>query len=153
VMAAARSFIGRIRRALHRPRLWRATAALSALLFGGLLVAAAQGSISVIARRPPAPGGSAAPPWERSCASGQVRQDRRRLAYCARADGLVLTSTHGPGLREVHVAIICDFHLVIVRLPDGSATPSFGARLVVVGPLLRARNGQRELQAFEVGRE
>jgi hypothetical protein len=151
-MAAARSVIGRSRRALNRPRLWRATAALSALLLGGLLVAAAQGSISVIARRPPAPRATAAPAWERSCTSGKVRQDRRRLAYCARADGLVLASTHGPGIGEVHVAIVCDFHLVIVRLPDGSATPSLGARLVVVGPLLRARNGQRELEAFEVGR-
>jgi hypothetical protein len=149
-MAAARTLIGRGRRVLNRPRLWRATAALSAVLLCVLLVAAAQGSLVVITRRPPTPRAATAPVWASWCTRGRVRQDRRRLAYCARADGLVLASTHGPGVGEVHVAIVSDFHLVIVRLPDGSRAPSLGARLVAVGPLLRARNGQRELQAFKV---
>jgi hypothetical protein len=74
------------------------------------------------------------------------------LAYCARVDGLVLAVTHGPGDGEVHVAVVGDFHLVIVRLPDGAGTPSFGARLIAIGPLVRARDGQREVQAFEVQR-
>jgi hypothetical protein len=151
-MQTARSRVGRIRVALDRPRLWRATAALSAVLLGGLLVAAAQGSISVIAHRPPATLVAATPAWDRWCASGHVRRDRRRLAFCARVDGLVVASTHGPGVGEVHVAVVCHFHLVIVLLPNGAATPPFGARLVAVGPLLRARDGQREVQAFRVQR-
>jgi hypothetical protein len=81
---------------------------------------------------------------------GHVREDRRQLAYCARVNGLVLASTHGPGVGEIHVAVIGGFHLTIVRLPDGSRTPSLGTRLVAIGPMLRARNGQREVQAFKV---
>jgi hypothetical protein len=144
------SGFARIGVALDRPRLWRVTAALSALLLCGLLVAAAQGSISIIARRPPATGVAAAASWERWCFEGRVRVDRQRLAFCARVDGLVVGSTHGPAKGEVHVAVVGDFHLVIVRLHDGAATPSLGSRFVAVGPLLRARDGQREVQAFKV---
>ncbi len=79
-----------------------------------------------------------------------MREDRRRLAFCARVDGLVLTSTHGPGAGEAHVAVVGAFHLTIVRLPDHAPTPAPGTRLVAVGPLLRARDGQREVQAFKV---
>jgi hypothetical protein len=141
---------GRIRTALDRPRLWRVTAGLAALLLCALIVLAAQGSIQVIAQRPaggPVPGGET---WQRWCANGQVRNDRIRLAYCARVDGLVLASTHGPGVHETHVAVVGGFHLTIVRLPDGASTPGRGSRLVAVGPLVRARDGQREVQAFRV---
>jgi hypothetical protein len=62
----------------------------------------------------------------------------------------VLTSSHGPAAGETHVAVVGDFHLTLVRLPDGAATPSIGTRLIAVGPLVRARDGQRELQAFRV---
>jgi hypothetical protein len=44
--------------------------------------------------------------------------------------------------------VISDFHLVIVRLPNWEATPKRGARIVAIGPLLRARDGQHEVQAF-----
>lgn len=145
-----RTCITRIRVALDRPRLWRVTAALSAVLLCGLLLLAAQGSLTIIARRPPKTGVAAGPSWQRWCADGQVRVDRQRLAYCARIDGLVVATTHGPGEGEVHVAVVGDFHLVIVRLHDDAATPSLGSRFVAVGPLLRARDGQREVQAFKV---
>jgi hypothetical protein len=131
---------------LDRPRLWRGTAGLAAVLFLVLLAGAAQGSIDVIARHPTTSGA----PWERWCTAGKVREDRRRLAFCARIDGRALASTHGPGVGEVHVAVVGGFHLTIVRLPDGSPTPSLGTRVVAVGPLVRARNGQREVQAFKV---
>ncbi len=49
---------------------------------------------------------------------------------------------------ETHVAVISDFHIVLVRLPDREATPTRGARVVAIGPLFRARDGQREIQAF-----
>jgi hypothetical protein len=44
--------------------------------------------------------------------------------------------------------VISDFHLVIVRLPNWEATPNRGAKIVAIGPLFRARDGQREVQAF-----
>jgi hypothetical protein len=149
-MRTAPSPPGRIRVALDRPRLWRVTAGLAAILLCGLVVGAAQGSIDVIAQGPAAVASAGRASWERWCTAGAARQDRRRLAYCARVDGLVLDSTHGPNPGEVHVAVIGGFHLTIVRLPLGSRTPSRGTRVTAVGPLVRARNGQRELQAFKV---
>jgi hypothetical protein len=60
----------------------------------------------------------------------------------------VIGSTHGPGAEEAHIAVISDFHIVLVRLPDWEATPKTGAKIVAIGPLFRARDGQREIQAF-----
>jgi hypothetical protein len=88
--------------------------------------------------------------WTRSCAGGEVRVDRQRLAFCARAEGLVIATTHGPSPGEEHLALICDFRLVIVLVPDGMAAPSLGSRVVAIGPLLRARDGERELQAYRL---
>jgi hypothetical protein len=141
-----------VRAALDRPRLWRVTAALSTLLLCGVLLVCAQGSLTIIARLPAAAGQGAAapPPWVRWCAGGSPREDRKRLAFCARVDGRVIASTHGPGPHEAHLAVISDFHLVIVRLPEGAPKPTLGAHIVAIGPLFRARDGQRELQAFRV---
>jgi len=141
---------GRIRTALDHPRLWRVTAGLAAVLLCALIVVAAQGSIQVIAHRAAGGGESGLDTWQRWCSSGHVRDDRIRLAYCARIDGLVLASTHGPGADETHVAVVGGFHLTIVRLPDGARAPGRGSRLIAVGPLVRARDGQREVQAFRV---
>lgn len=44
--------------------------------------------------------------------------------------------------------MISDFHLVIVRLPNWEPAPTRGAEIVAIGPLFRARDGQREIQAF-----
>ena len=137
-----------VRAALDRPRVWRATAILAGLLFCGLIAGAAQGSIDVLAHRPATARGAVS--WERWCTAGEAREDRTRLAYCARVDGLVVSSNHGPAPGESHVAVVGGFHLTIVRLPDGARTPSLGTRLVAVGPLVRARDGQREVQAFRV---
>src|ERR1700722_19364340 len=104
-----------VRTALHRPRLWRATAVLSAVLLCGLLLLGAQGSLSIIHARPLAGAQtSSAPSWMRWCSKGEPREDRRRLAFCARVDGLVLATTHGPAVGEAHVALISDFHVVLV---------------------------------------
>lgn len=138
----------RVRTFLDRPRLWRVTAVLAALLLCGVLVVLGQGSVDVIAQRSAA-GSASWAPW---CTAGQVREDRRRLAFCARVDGLAVASTHGPGYGETHVAVIGGFHLTIVRLPYGTPTPSPGTRVIAVGPLVRARNGQREVQAFRLVR-
>jgi len=137
---------GRLGR-LGRARLWKVTAAVSTLVFCGLVAVAAQGSVTILADRPASLTASS---WETWCTRGEVRTDRQRLAFCARVEGLVISTTHGPGPTEAHVAVVCDFHLVIVRLPDGMAPPSRGSRVTAVGPLLRARDGQREVQAFRM---
>jgi hypothetical protein len=136
-----------VRAALEHPRLWRVTAALSALLLCGLVLVCAQGSLTIIARRPSADA-LGVPSWERWCTSGIPRRERKRLAFCARVQGRVIASTHGPYPDEAHIAVIGDFHVVLVRLPNWEATPERGADIVAIGPLFRARDGQREVQAF-----
>jgi hypothetical protein len=138
-----------MRAALDRPRLWRVTAVLAALLLGGLVFACAQGSLAVIATRPATPAQAAAlPSWAPWCTRGVPRKERLRLAFCARVEGRVLESTHGPNADESHVAVISDFHIVVIRLPDWGTAPGRGTNVVAIGPLFRARDGQREVQAF-----
>jgi hypothetical protein len=145
---AVASRAGRILTVLDRPRLWRATAALSALLLVGLALVCAQGSLTIIVQRPTPGRWGAAPSWERWCTRSAPRRERKRLAFCARVEGRVIASTHGPAPDETHIAVISDFHIVVVRLPDREATPTRGADVVAIGPLFRARDGQREVQAF-----
>ena len=139
-----------MRAAFDRPRLWRVTAALAALLLCGLVLVCSQGSLTIIAHRPATASQSAGglPSWEPWCTRGTPRKERIRLAFCARVEGRVLTSTHGPTPDEAHIAVISDFHILLVRLPDWETTPSRGAKIVAIGPLFRARDGQREVQAF-----
>jgi hypothetical protein len=140
----------RIRIALDRPRFWRVTTALAALLFCLLLAGVGQGSVDVIARQP-----TAAPmraPWERWCTRGAVRVDRVRIAFCARVEGIIVYSNRGPGPGEAHIAVVGGFHLTVVKLPARAAIPAVGSRVVAIGPLFRARNGQREVQAFRLVR-
>lgn len=147
-MSATRRGLAAVHTALDRPRLWRVTAALAALLLCGLVLASAQGSLTVLTQRPAAGQPAALPAWAGWCTKGIPREDRKRLAYCARIDGHVIDSTHGPGPRETHVAVVGGFHVVLVRLPEGAPTPSWGTHIVAIGPLFRARDGQREVQAF-----
>jgi hypothetical protein len=123
---------------------------MSALLLCGLVLLCSQGSLTIIAHKPGADrqGAGAPPSWTYWCTRGVPREERERLAFCARVEGRVILSTHGPALGEAHVAVISDFHIVLVRLPEWEATPARGARVVVIGPLFRARDGQREIQAF-----
>jgi hypothetical protein len=126
---------------------------LAALLLGAVLLACAQGSLTILARAPAVDGRGAAaatavPSWEHWCTSGSPRQDRIRLAFCARVQGRVLDSTVGPEDGEEHLALISDFHVVVVRLPNFATRPAIGADVLAIGPLFRARDGQREVQAF-----
>lgn len=150
---ARRVRMSSIRVALDRPRLWRVCAALAAILLCAVLTLCAQGSLTVLARRPATGGAGAgigAPAWARWCDRGAVRRDRVRLDYCARVEGRVIASTTGPSPGEAHVAVVGGFHLTIVRLSEGMRLPAWGSSIVAIGPLLRARDGQREIQAFEV---
>jgi hypothetical protein len=139
-----------VRAALNRPRLWRVTALLAAFLLVGLVLVCTQGSLTIISEEPAGGGqhADAVPSWEPWCTKGRPRKERRRLAFCARVEGRVLASTHGPKPDEAHVALISDFHIVLVRLPNWEATPKRGANVAAIGPLFRARDGQREVQAF-----
>jgi hypothetical protein len=65
-------------------------------------------------------------------------------------DGRVLGSTVGPGQYEAHLALLSHFHLVLVRVDESIAMPGRGARVIAIGPLFRARDGQREVQAFHL---
>ena len=138
-----------MRTALDHPRLWRVTALLAALLLGVLVFVCARGSLAVIAARPTTAAQAAAlPTWEPWCTRGAPRKERERLAFCARVEGRVLESTHGPAAGESHVAVISDFHIVVVRLPEWETTPRRGTNVVAIGPLFRARDGEQEVQAF-----
>jgi hypothetical protein len=120
------------------------------VVLAAVVLACAQGSLTVLAERPATDGvgAPAEPAWARWCVKGAPREDRARLAFCARVEGRVIASTRGPGPGEVHVAVLGDFHLVIVRLPEWARTPPWGSQVVAIGPLFRARDGQREIQAF-----
>ena len=152
-MPATRAGATSARVALDRLKLWRITAMFSALLLCGLVIACAQGSLIIIEKRPGTSGQDVGKPsWVNWCTKGVPRQDRRRIAFCARVAGRVIGATHGPNPEEAHVAVLSDFHLTIVLLPEGTTTPTLGAHVVAIGPLFRARNGQRELQAFRIDR-
>lgn len=140
-----------LRRALDQPRLWRVTTAVAALLLCALLVVAAQGSVDVIGQRDRASAGTGTS-WERWCTRGDVREDRIRIAFCARVSGIVVDSSRGPAAGEAHVAVVGAFHLTVVKLATDAAIPAVGSRVVAIGPLFRARNGQREVQAFRLQR-
>jgi hypothetical protein len=84
----------------------------------------------------------------RPCFGFSPKLDHAELAFCARVDGRVVYSQLESG--ETHVLVIGDFHIVLVELPAGIRRPGWGLRIAAVGPLLRARNGQRELQAIRV---
>ena len=135
---------------LDRPRLWRVATAASAPLLCGLVLVCAQGSLVIISHRPASIAQDAAsPPWVRWCMRGAPREDRRRLAFCARVDGRVISSTTGPDPGEAHLALLSHFHIVLVLLANWTPRPARGARVVAIGPLFRARDGQREVQAFK----
>ena len=53
---------------------------------------------------------------------------------------------------EVHFALVGRFGAMIVKLGDPRMieTPSVGSRITAVGPLVRARNDMREIQAWSV---
>jgi hypothetical protein len=91
-------------------------------------------------------GGGAHPAWARPCDGHPARADRVRLAHCARVHGRVLWVRSRLG--EVHLAVIARLHLFVVKLAPGATAPGVGSSLTATGPLLRASNGMREVQAF-----
>jgi hypothetical protein len=97
---------------------------------------------------------SAPPDWSSPCFSKEPRHDRVLLAPCARATGFVtyVRAKGHQGGREVHFALVGRFGALIVKLdnPFHLPTPGIGSRVTVVGPLVRAQNGMREIEARSV---
>lgn len=97
---------------------------------------------------------AARPAWSAPCYRHRPRPDRQLLARCARATGVVAhVRTKGSGeSEEVHFALLGRFGALIVKLGDPRLleTPSVGSRITAVGPLVRASNEMREIQAWSV---
>ena len=90
--------------------------------------------------------------WTAPCRSHEPRHDRVLLARCARATGVVAhvrREGHSTS-QEVHFALLGRFGALIVKIGDPPAfeAPHFGSRVTVVGPLVRAQNGMREIEAW-----
>lgn len=83
------------------------------------------------------------PSWAQPCLHRAPRGDRILLARCARASGRVLWVRKRRG--ELHFALVARFHLFVVK---GESAPAIGDTKLVIGPLVRARNGLREIEAF-----
>jgi hypothetical protein len=98
---------------------------------------------------------SHAPAWASPCRGQTPRRDRRLLARCSRASGLVVwVRRKGPAAAptEVHFAMLAGFHPLLVKLDDPRVqqAPGLGHRVTIVGALVRASNGMREIQAWSV---
>ena len=101
-------------------------------------------------------GADARPGWAEPCRDNEPRHDRKLLADCARSTGVVAWVREegvGPG-RKVHFALVGRFGVIIVKLgdPDEIATPPISSHVTVVGALVRASNGMREIQAWRLRR-
>jgi hypothetical protein len=129
--------------------MWPKRLALGVLLLGTVGVAFAdQGHVSVWNA-----GSVDAPAWTGPCSRDSPRPDRTLLAGCSRVRGRVLVVRHkavGQGRVETHVAVLAHFDLILVKLELGTLSPRTGEMITAVGPLVRARIGLREVQAFEL---
>jgi hypothetical protein len=90
-----------------------------------------------------------APAWTRPCWGHPARTDRPVLAPCAKARGTVLFSRpEGEGL---HLIVAGGRRVFVVKIDRAFAgAPSTGSFVTAIGPLLGARNGMREVEAFSV---
>ncbi len=137
----------------RRSWVWRAAATFTALLVCGVLVVAGPGSVQIVRHRHAIDSSTAirTPSWTRPCYGHIQDSDHPQLAFCARIDGRVIYSDATAASGETHLLVVGGFHLVLVELRAGSRRPAWGSRITAVGPLLRARDGEREVQAVWVG--
>ena len=101
-------------------------------------------------------GSGARPDWAEPCRDDEPRRDRELLADCARSTGYVawVREQRRSAGSEVHFALVGRFGVVIVKLghPDRIATPRLASHVAVIGALVRASNGMREIQAWRLVR-
>jgi hypothetical protein len=129
------------------------TALMAALLLAVAVVVASRGSIETVGDDPSAVVLRSPPAWAKPCQDREPRDDRELLESCAQVAGRVVAvraEVRPTGPPEVHLAMIADFHLFVVKLEPGQRRPSLGSAVIAVGPLVRASNGLREVDAVRV---
>lgn len=135
----------------RRARVWSAAAIVVTAVLAATVLLASSGAVETFDagwRRPPS-ASRVAPTWYLPCARRAPRSDRELLAACARVRGRVLAVRHEGAERETHLAVLAEFQLLLVKLGAGRRAPDLGETIVAVGPLVRARNGLREVDAIE----
>jgi hypothetical protein len=133
----------------------KATALVAAGVLGAGTLLASMGAIDVYdpSGRLRAGDQETAPAWSDPCRRHAPRPDRVLLHSCARVHGRVLAAkrtSDSDGTPEIHLAVLSEFHVFLVKLAVAAPTPSVGSTITVVGPLVRARNGMREIQAWRM---
>ena len=140
------------RRAKSRRRLLLVLGSVAAIAVTLAALAAALTNLDRSSGASDGPG--TAPTWSAPCLQHEPRRDRPLLARCARATGVVsyVRRIGSRDVREVHFAIVGRFGALIVKLGDPSLlrTPAVGSRVTVVGALVRASNGMREIEAWSL---
>jgi hypothetical protein len=133
-------------------RFWQVTTALAAVLLCALVALAGPGSIQTLQRAGTnaASSSARAPGWAQPCFRESLPSEHPQLAFCARVGGRVVNSDVDAESGEAHLLVLANFHMIIVELPPRVRVPGWGAHITAVGPLLRARDGQREVQALWV---
>ena len=98
---------------------------------------------------------SAGPAWTAACWLHEPRKDRTLLARCAKLRGRVVyvkRERENGRLRETHLAVLAHYRIVLVKVwrPHSVDIPAVGTMITAIGPLVRARNGMREIQAWRL---
>jgi hypothetical protein len=133
--------------------IWRTTTLAAAGLLAAGVVVASGGGVDTVSADPNIVGGSGAPAWAEPCQEREPRYDRELLRSCVRVAGRVLAVKHATtpsGETETHLMTIADFHVFVVKLSPHHPRPSLGSSITAIGPLVRARNGLREVDAIQV---
>ena len=89
-----------------------------------------------------------APAWTAPCRTRPPRKERKLLAGCARVKGRVVWV--GRHKDDPHVIVMARFGLVVAKLDLGQDEPGFGQAITMVGPLVRARGGLREVDVVTI---
>jgi hypothetical protein len=116
-------------------------AGVAALTLAAGLLLASRGTVSLFD-----PVRAGAPPaWTRPCLTTAPREDRQLLRLCARVEGRVVWIDRASD--DVHFAVLARGHLFVVK---SDRAPKRLSTARVVGPLVRASDGQREIVAVTV---
>jgi hypothetical protein len=94
---------------------------------------------------------SSAPGWAAPCLRTIPRDDRRLLKRCARVKGRVLwvkTRQEAGGRTKVHALVVARFQLFLAKFPPNASGPRMAGSVTVIGPMVRARNGLKEIQVM-----
>jgi hypothetical protein len=125
-------------------RAWQGAAGLCACLLAVALAVALPGAVERYDG--PARAAAGAPRWAAPCERTAPRNDRILLSRCAHVQGRVLYVNREGSPPDTHLAVVAKLHLFLVKLRPTDHAPGPGSTVSVVGPLMRADNGLREVQ-------